>query len=143
MLVLLTDVQFASMMGLVGVVVTAVPAGLAAYWSRGAKKESAEAKQESAEAKLDSADAKESAAAVAYEVMPNGGMTSPVPNLNDHVQYQTQMLEKLMPLIDRVDGLDSALGDHIRQSDVMNHALAELYLERRGELPRGLGDNPK
>lgn len=132
----ISDAQFAGVVAILVAAVTGVPTTLAAYWAYKAKSTSTEAKQESAAAREDSAVAKEQAAAAAYEVMPNGGMGSPVPNLNDHVQYQTEMLEKLMPLIIRVDGLDTTLTDHLRQANIMFHAVAEMYLEQHGHLPR-------
>ena len=122
MFVLVSEDQVSSFMPAVVALITIVPAVLAAYWAKGARSDSKQAKQ-------NSADAAESATLAAAEVMSNGGMSDPNPNLNDHVKYQT---EKLDSIESRLDGLGEAFVTHLNQADVMFQALAELYLERRG-----------
>ena len=101
---LLTDPQFNSIAIVVVAVVTIIPTTLAAYWARSAKQSSAE---------------------TAREVMTNGGMESPLPNVNDHIKYQTAMLEGL---VERQDNHEQLLANHISHSQVMDAALAEIYL---------------
>lgn len=105
MLPLLTDSQFNSIALVVIATVGIVPTTLAAYWAKGAKNRSEEA---------------------AAEVRTNGGMTDPNPNVNDHIKYQTEMLEQLMG---RQDNTEKLLADHISVSKIMNQALAEVYLK--------------
>lgn len=104
MLPLLTDAQFNSLALVVIALVGIVPTTLAAYWAKGAKNRSEEA---------------------AAEVRTNGGMTDPHPNVNDHIKYQTDMLEQL---VNRQDNHEKLLASHISHSRVMNQALAEVYL---------------
>lgn len=104
MLPLVTDSQFNSIALVAIAVVGIVPTTLAAYWAKGAKNRSEEA---------------------AAEVRTNGGMTDPHPNVNDHIKYQTEMLERI---VTRQDNTDMLLADHISHSKVMNQALAEVYL---------------
>lgn len=101
---LLTDPQFNSIAIVVVAVITIIPTTLAAYWARSAKQSSAE---------------------TAREVLTNGGMESPLPNVNDHIKYQTMMLEQL---VERQDNTERLLGNHIAHSQVMDAALAEVYL---------------
>lgn len=87
-----------------------VPATLAAIWARQSKTTSAE---------------------TAREIKTNGGMTDPNPNVNDHVKYQTKMIEELLL---RQDNTEKMLGDHLTHSQIMDQAVAEMYLAyRRGE----------
>lgn len=101
---LLTDPQFNSIAIVVVAIVTIIPTTLAAFWARSAKQSSAE---------------------VSREVMTNGGMESLVPNVNDHIKYQTTMLETL---VERQDNTEQLLANHISHSKVMDAALAEVYL---------------
>lgn len=101
---LLTDPQFNSIAIVVVSVITIIPTTLAAYWARSAKQSSAE---------------------TAREVMTNGGMESELPNVNDHIKYQTEMLEGL---VERQDNHEQLLANHIAHSRVMDAALAEVYL---------------
>ena len=101
---LLTDSQFNSASLVVVALITIVPTTLAAYWARSAKQSSAE---------------------TAREVLTNGGMESPSPNVNDHIKYQTEMLEGL---VERQDNHEQLLANHITHSRVMDAALAEIYL---------------
>lgn len=104
MLPLITDAQFNSVALVVIAVIGIVPTTLAAFWSRSAKKNSAEA---------------------ADQVRTNGGMSDPNPNVNDHIKYQTQMLEQL---VERQDNTEELLANHISHSRLMDSALAEVYL---------------
>lgn len=101
--------------------IAAVPLVLTAYWSRGAKKSSDEAKSDAKEAKKNSAQA-------LHEVSTNGGMSDPNPNLNDHVKYQTQMIEFL---VRDQQQLRRDFRQHLKHSSIMDQALAELYLQDR------------
>lgn len=123
---LLSDPQVNSIAIVMVAIVGAVPVILSAKWSREARSNSQEAKSNSAQA--------------LHEVETNGGMESPLPNLNDHVKYQTSMAEEMLKLINRMDErfddhLDEAadakklLMDHIEHSKVMDKALAEVYLK--------------
>lgn len=126
MYVLLSDPQVNSIAIVIVAIVGAVPVILSAKWSRAAKTNSEEAKTNSA--------------STLHEVETNGGMDSPVPNLNDHVKYQTGMAEEMLKLVNRMDErftdhLDEAdeakqlLINHIEHSKVMDKALAEIYLK--------------
>lgn len=101
---LLTDPQFNSVAIVVVALITIIPTTLAAYWAKSANKNSAE---------------------TAREVRTNGGMDDPHPNVNDHIKYQTQMLEGLT---ERQDNHEQLLANHIAHSRVMDAALAEVYL---------------
>lgn len=101
---LLTDSQFNSIAVVVVACITIVPTTLAAYWSRSAHKNSAE---------------------TAREVRANGGIGVPNPNVNDHIKYQTEMLETL---VERQDNTEQLLANHISHSRVMDAVLAEVYL---------------
>lgn len=112
--------------------IAAVPLILTAYWSRGANKNSKEAKEDSAEARRNSAQA-------LHEVSTNGGMSDPKPNLNDHVKYQTEMMEWL---VRDQQGLRRDFDRHLKHSSVMDQALAELYLKDRPPPIRWPNDDP-
>ena len=101
---LLTDAQFNSLAIVCVAMITIIPTTLAAFWARSAKNSSAE---------------------TAREVVTNGGMESPLPNVNDHIKYQTAMLEGL---VERQDNHEQLLANHISHSKVMDAALAEVYL---------------
>lgn len=122
---LLSDAQFNSIALILIAAIGIIPATLAAYWSRGAKKESKDAKENSEKA--------------LHEVATNGGMSDPNPNLNDHVKYQTEMLESL---ITEFNDLKTDFGAHLVHSKTMDEALAELYLQIRPE-PREWPDSGK
>lgn len=126
MFVLISDSQFQSVALVAVAFVGIVPATLAAFWARTAKNNSDEAKTNSASA--------------LYEVSTNGGMTSPVPNLNDHVKYQTEMIEESLTLsrqnaeklsnhIAESEEVKKDITAHIEHSKVMDLALAEVYLK--------------
>lgn len=121
MYALISDTRFEQIMIFLGVVVAAIPASLAAYYGRGAKKSSDEAKSDAAEAKKNSAQA-------LHEVSTNGGMSDPNPNLNDHVKYQTEMTEWL---VRNQQQMQRDFQAHIRHSQMMDQALAEVYMEVR------------
>lgn len=125
---LITEERFNSIALILVAFITIVPATLTAYWSRSAKKDSAEAKANSAEAK-------ESAAAAAQEVLTNGGMSDPNPNLNDHIKYQTNMLEKLQGVPERMSKLEEDFDAHIRYANYMGQGMAEMYLHVMGKEP--------
>ncbi len=101
---MISDAQFNSIAIVVVAVITIVPTTLAAYWSRSANKNSAE---------------------TAREVRTNGGMSDPNPNVNDHIKYQTEMLERI---VERQNNTEQLLANHIAHSRVMDTALAEVYL---------------
>ena len=101
---MITDAQFNSVALVVVALITIVPTTLAAYWARSAKNSSAEA---------------------AREIVTNGGMDDPNPNVNDHIKYQTEMLEGLT---ERQDNHEQLLANHIAHSQLMDRALAEVYL---------------
>lgn len=122
---LVSDAQFNSIALVIIAVITIVPTTLAAYWSRGAKKESNQANANSAKA--------------LHEVATNGGMSDPNPNLNDHVKYQTEMLENLGK---ELADLKTDFSAHLTHSRTMDEALAELYLQIRPE-PREWPDSGK
>lgn len=114
MLPLISDAQFNSIALVIIAVITVVPTTLAAYWSRSAKKDSAQAKENSASA--------------LHEVQTNGGMSDPKPNLNDHIKYQTDMTEWLVRAVERID---KKVDNHLTHSRIMDEALAEVYMEVR------------
>lgn len=118
---LLSDSQFNSLALVLIAIVGIIPATLAAYWSRSARKESQEANANSAEAK-------ENSASALHEVQTNGGMSDPKPNLNDHVKYQTEMTEWL---VRTVNSIDKRFCDHLEHSQLMDQALAEVYMKVR------------
>lgn len=122
---LLSDAQFNSIALILIAAIGIIPATMAAYYSRGAKK--------------DSKDAKENSAKALHEVATNGGMSDPNPNLNDHVKYQTEMLESL---ISELSDLKADFGAHLVHSKTMDEALAELYLQIRPK-PRDWPDSGK
>lgn len=101
---LITDAQFNSVALVCVALITIIPTTLAAFWARSAKNSSAE---------------------TAREVMTNGGMESPLPNVNDHIKYQTEMLETL---VERQDNTEQLLANHISHSRMMDVALAEVYM---------------
>lgn len=115
---LLSDSQFNSLaliiiagLGLIGTL-------FSAYWARGAKDQAKEAKQNSEQA--------------LHEVSTNGGMSDPNPNLNDHVKYQTEMMEWI---VRNHQGLRTDFDKHLKHSAIMDQALAELYLKDRPTPP--------
>jgi hypothetical protein len=102
---LLADAGWYSLASIVTAFIAIVPATLAAIWSRKSKSNTA---------------------SVLEEVRTNGGMGDPNPNINDHIKYQTQMMEKV---VDKVIDVDERLTDHLNHSKVMDKALAEVYLQ--------------
>lgn len=108
---LLTDSQFNSVMLVVVAVVGIVPGVLAAYWAKGSKQ--------------NSKDAKDAAEEAAGQVRTNGGMSDPNPNVNDHIKYQTEMLESV---VHELLNQKKILSDHIQHSNIMDQAIAEVYL---------------
>lgn len=124
----LTDSQFNSLALIAIAAITIVPATLSVMYSRSAKKNSAEART--------------SAEAAAHEVLTNGGMSDPNPNLNDHIKYQTEMLEALSDLPDRVDHIERQFDEHVRYANYMGQGMAEMYLHFMGKDPRPIGDHP-
>lgn len=118
---LITDSQFNSLALVLIAVITIVPTTLSAYWSRKAKNNSADAASSSAEA--------------AAEVRTNGGMTDPNPNVNDHIKYQTEMLEKLMPIITRQENTENMLEEHLTHSKIMDQALSQVYFKVMTDTP--------
>jgi Co/Zn/Cd efflux system component len=103
MLPLITEVQINSITLVLVAVIGIVPATLAAIWSRRAKNSSEEA---------------------AEQVRTNGGMSYPDPNVNDHIKYQTGMLEELLG---RQAASEKLLEDHIAHSAMMDQVLADVY----------------
>lgn len=101
---LLSDARFNSIIILGCAIVAAIPLILTAYWSKQSSKNSK---------------------AAAKEVMTNGGMTDPNPNINDHIKYNTEMLEGI---VQRQLDTEKLLGDHIGHSRIMDQGLAEVYL---------------
>lgn len=137
MLPLLSDQKFNSIALIVIAVVGLVPVLLSAYWSRSAKKSSAEAV-------INSAEARSSAEAAAQEVLTNGGMTDPNPNLNDHVKYQTAMLEALQGVPDRMSKIEADFAEHLKFSSFMGQGMAEMYLHVMGrEVPKPEASKPE
>jgi len=104
---LLTDPQFNSIAIVLVAIIAIIPTTLAAFWARSAKNSSANAEK---------------------EMVTNGGMGSQVPNVNDHIKYQTTMLEGL---VERQDNHEQLLATHIAHSRIMDAALAEVYLAVR------------
>lgn len=102
---LFTDAQFNSIALVVVAIITIVPTTLAAFWARSAKNSSAE---------------------TAREVSTNGGMSDENPNVNDHIKYQTEMLEGL---VERQDNHEQLLANHLSHSKIMDQALAQVYLK--------------
>lgn len=115
---LITDAQVNSIALVIIAVIGIVPTTLAAFWARSAKNNSAE---------------------TAKEVGTNGGMTDPHPNINDHVKYQTEMLEQL---IQRQDNTEQLLATHISHSQIMDDALARVYLKVMPDLDGADMDRP-
>lgn len=101
---LVTDAQFNSICLIVIAVIGGITTLLTAKWAREAKNNSAE---------------------TAAQVRTNGGMSDPDPNVNDHIKYQTEMLEGLTH---RIGNSEKLLANHIAHSQVMDQALAEVYL---------------
>lgn len=125
---LLTDSQFNSLALIAIAAITILPATLSAIWSRSAK--------------ANSAAAMKSADQAAHEVLTNGGMSDPNPNLNDHVKYQTEMLEKLVGLPKRMDTLESSFEEHVQQAAYLGRGVADMYLHIMGQKPRPEDDKP-
>lgn len=132
MTVWLTDAQFNSLTVLLGIFVTAVCSLIAAYWARGAKRNSEEAKNSAAEA--------------ANEVKTNGGMSDPNPNLNDHVKYQTEMAEEqrhalesllhvALPLVTKVEDIDRRFTEHLDETRPLKDQLG-IVLDRLGVMDK-------
>lgn len=119
----MTDSQFNTVGLIIIAVITIAPSMLAAYWAN--------------KAKSNSQHARDSAASAAHQVMNNGGMSDPDPNLNDHIKYQTQMLEALGQTVETLGGslvdVDGRLTEHLDHSVVMDTALAEVYLLLKNE----------
>lgn len=103
----ITDAQFNSLALVIIAMITIIPTTLAAFWSNSANRNSA---------------------ATAKQVRTNGGMDDPDPNINDHIKYQTEMLERLT---ERQDNHEMLLANHIAHSKIMDSALAEVYLQVR------------
>lgn len=105
---------------------------------------SRQAKKNSEEAKTNSAEARDAAIEAADQVKVNGGMSDPNPNMNDHVQYQTQMLENLGKQVQTLAGsvahVDGRLTEHLDHSKIMDKALAEVYFVVKREHPGSLPD---
>lgn len=125
MLPLLSDSQFNSLaliiiagLGLVGTL-------FSAYWARGAKDQAKEAKKNSQQA--------------LHEVSTNGGMSDPNPNLNDHVKYQTEMTEWL---VRNQQSMWTKFEQHLKHSQMMDQALAEVYMEVRPEPKQWPAEEP-
>lgn len=123
MTVMITDAQFNSVMVFLGILVTAVCSMIAAYWAQGAKRNSEAAKNSAQEA--------------ANEVKTNGGMSDPNPNLNDHVKYQTEMMEEnnrqmdalmkiALPLVGQVADIDRRFTDHLEDVTPLKDKLDEV-----------------
>ena len=123
MLALISDARFDSLTSVLLAGIAIIPATLAAFWARSAK-------QNSDEAKTNSAEAKKASAQAAHEVSTNGGMSDPNPNLNDHVKYQTEMTEFLVVTL---KDFRKDFDNHLKHSDVMDQALAEVYMKVRPE----------
>lgn len=104
LLPLISDARFNSIALVLIAVIGGAATLLTAYWAHGAKKNSEE---------------------TAAQVRTNGGMSDPDPNVNDHIKYQTRMLERLT---ERQDNHEQLLADHISHSRIMDRALAEVYL---------------
>lgn len=163
MILLMTDARFNSVALITIALISAIGTVITVVLTR-------QAKNTAGEARDNAAAAQESAERTAHEVMTNGGMSDPNPNLNDHVKYQTQMmeeqartvesllrvalplvsivdemdrrftnhLEETAPLILEVRGMAGKLNEHIRHSEVMDKALAEVYLTVKPDV--NLGD---
>lgn len=121
MIPLITDSQVNSVALVIIAAITIVPATMAALNAKKAKDNSVQAKHDSAEARQNSAD-------VLNEVQTNGGMTSPNPNLNDHIKHQTLLIEGIS---ETVNSLDNRFSRHLQSHEFMDPALAELYLTVR------------
>lgn len=104
LLPLISDARFNSIALVLIAVIGGAATLLTAYWSHGAKKNSEE---------------------TAAQVRTNGGMSDPEPNVNDHIKYQTKMLERLT---ERQDNHEQLLADHISHSRIMYRARADVYL---------------
>lgn len=120
MIVLMTDARFNSVALIVIALVTTLGTIVTVVLTRQVKSAAGEARDNAAEAK-------ETAERTAHEVMTNGGMSDPNPNLNDHVKYQTQMMEEqartietllhvAMPLVGKVDDIDRRFTDHLEET---------------------------
>lgn len=141
MTLLLSDAQFNSLALVVIALITTVGAFITTRNSSKAKSNSADAKQNSEEAKRNSEEAKQNSADVLNEVQTNGGMSSPEPNLNDHIKHQTKVLEEISEMILSVD---DRLKDHLKSHKFLDPALAKLYLTVKpdGVFPSGgIDDN--
>lgn len=130
MLPLITDSQFNS----VALVVIALIGIAPALYAKSANKNSKEAKENSQAAA-------DSVAEVAHELRNNGGMEDPNPNLNDHIKYQTEMLEKVVGTVqtigDSLVDVDTRLAEHLDHSEIMDTALADVYSMLKHEnIPR-------
>lgn len=118
MLPLVSDAQFNSVAAVIIAVVTITPTTLAAVWSRQAKTMGAQAVR---------------------EVQSNGGMQDPNPNMNDHIKYQTELLEELRGTVATIGSslidVDERFSEHLAESQMMNEAFAKLYLKVEKHLP--------
>lgn len=102
---LITDSQFNSLALILVAAIGIIPSVLAALWARKAKNSSEDA---------------------AKQVRTNGGMEDPNPNVNDHIKYQTKLLESI---VERQDNTEHLLGNHIAHSRIMDQALSQVYLK--------------
>lgn len=123
----------------IGPIIVVAIASYPAYISAKNSKKAANA---SIEAKDNAVEAKENSAKALFEVQTNGGMGDPHPNLNDHVKYQTEMTEYLVDAVKNIntsfkefrrefDEHKEDFKSHLTQSQMMDQAVAELYLEVR------------
>jgi hypothetical protein len=120
---LISDAQFGSIALVIAGAIAIVPSTLAAIWSHSAKHNSVEANANSAGA--------------LHEVRANGGMADPDPTLKDYVKYVGEFAEKNDREIAEVRNLLEA---HLKHSQVMDKALAEVYFAIRPTMKHGDDD---
>lgn len=121
---LITDSQFNSLVLVLVAFIGIVPATLAAIWSRGARTHSLEANKNANEAK-------ENSAGALHEVKANGGMDDPDPTLKDYIKWVGENVARNSR---RLDNVESDLSSHIKHSQIMDAALAEVFFVVRPDM---------
>lgn len=116
---MITDGQWTAIASIVVAAIAAVPATLAARWSRQANANAGKA---------------------LHEVKANGGMSDPDPTLKDYIKYVGESVEQHSRRLNNVEAL---LDEHLKHSRVMDRALAAVFLEVKPDLDlEGIDDTP-
>lgn len=107
MVPMMTDEQFNTVGLILVAIITIIPTTLAAVYARRANTNSADA---------------------LHEVKSNGGMSDPDPTLKDYVKYVGENAERTTR---RVSAIEELLDKHIQHSNIMDDAIARVFLKIR------------